>query len=101
MPATFLTANDLRTGEIVYWTHKEVWSLDPKQALLAADEAGLSTLTSVLENAQIELEVVGPYLVTAQEGAAISLEPSVPKKLRERRRLAGPGASLLPLPKAA
>ena len=96
MTATFLTANDLRTGEIVFWTDRGVWSSEADQALLAQNEDEQEALTKTLENPQIELEVVGPYLVNAAEAGDDSLSPSFPKKLREGRRLAGPSPTLLP-----
>ena len=97
MTATFLTANDLRTGEIVFWTDRGVWSSQANQALLAQNEKERETLAQTLENPQLELEVVAPYLVTAAEAGRISLSPSFPKKLREGRRLAGPSPTLIPL----
>ncbi len=96
MPATVLTANDLRTGEIVFWTDQGVWSAQADQALLAQTEDEKTALEQILDGPEIELEVVGPYLVTANQDAAPDLSPAFPKKLRESRRLAGPSPDLLP-----
>ena len=93
MPSAFLTANDLRSGVIVYWTDRGAWSPDPGQALLAEAEANEALLTQILEDPKTEGQVVGPYLVTLGEEQA-------PKKLRESRRLAGPSPRVLP-PQAA
>ncbi len=101
MPAVFLTANDLRSGHIVYWTNKGFWSLDPAQALLASTEEGQAALNLIIENPKTELDVVGPYLVTAHEGEITTLQPETPKKLREVRRLIGPEVDLLHIQKAA
>lgn len=96
MPATFLTANDLRTGEIVFWTDRGVWSAQADQALLALNEDQEAALTQVLEDPKIDLEVVGAYTVAAGAEADARLSPQFPKKLRESRRLSGPGVDLLP-----
>ena len=96
MSATFLTANDLRTGEIVFWTSRGVWSAQADQALIADTEAEQAQLTHVLNDPKIEVEVVGPYLVTAGSVNQGSISPTFPKKLRDRQRLAGPGPDLLP-----
>ena len=94
MTKTFLTANDLRTGEVVYWTHDGVWSLNPEQAKLAQSEEEQTALSQILDDPNIELEVVGAYLVAAGDHAGSAISPEFPKKLRESHRLAGPSPSL-------
>ena len=96
MTATFLTANDLRTGEIVFWTQRGVWSAQADQALIADTEDQQAQLNHVLNDPKIEVEVVGPYLVNAGPAEQAPISPNFPKKLRDQRRLAGPGPDLLP-----
>ena len=90
MPTSFLTANDLRTGEIVYWTRESVWSLNPEQAVIARTDEEHRNLTLAMENPKVELEVVGPYLVSSEQTCHNVVSPEFPKKLREIHRLTGP-----------
>ena len=95
----FLTANDLRTGQKVFWTTAGTWSIDPDQAVIAANDRDLDALQGVLEDPAIQVEVVGPYLVQldaqsieiAADKAALSAD--APKRLRESLRLRGPSPS--------
>lgn len=95
----FLTANDLRTGQKVFWTTGGTWSMDPDQAAIAANDRDLDALQRVLENPVIQVEVVGPYLVQldaqSTEIAANKavLSADAPKRLRESLRLWGPSPS--------
>ena len=94
MPLSFLTANDLRTGEVVYWTQDGVWSLDASHATLAHSEEAQQALEAVLQSPDIDLHVVGAYLVASHEQAEAKIAPNFPKKMRESRRIAGPSAGL-------
>ena len=96
MTISFLTANDLRTGQIVYWTPESVWSLEPSQAALAHTDEEHEGLEAVLSDPEMDLHVVGAYLVKSHGQAAEQVVPSFPKKLRESHRLAGPTDGLLP-----
>ena len=95
----FLTANDLRTGQKVFWTKAGTWSLDPGQAVIAANDSDLHALERVLESPAIQVEVVGPYLVSLDhDGTGLDLNTAAlaagaPKRLRESLRLRGPSPS--------
>ena len=101
MSATFLTANDLRTGEVVFWTHQKTWSVEADQAMLATTKAAQDALAQVLKDPHLELEVVGAYLVNLAACDTSQALKNHPKKFRERRRLAGPTLSPTPIPHAA
>ena len=95
----FLTANDLRTGQKVFWTTAGTWSMDPDQAVIAANDRDLDALQRVLEDPVIQVEVVGPYLVQLDaQSTEIAADKAVlsadaPKRLRESLRLRGPSPS--------
>lgn len=80
-----LTANDLLTGAIVYWTGAR-WSERFAEAA-RADAAERDTLTAVGADEEARNVVVGAYLVTLGADGA-------PALLRERQRLAGPSIAL-------
>jgi len=96
---SFLTANDLRSGQKVFWTQAGTWSMDSSQAVIAENDSDLHALERVLENPAIQVEVVGPYLVSlngdgndlASDMTALSAD--APKRLRESLRLRGPSPS--------
>ena len=95
----FLTANDLRTGQKVFWTSAGTWSMDPDQAVIAASDRELDALEKVLADPVIQVEVVGPYLVQLDAHSTVIaadkavLSADAPKRLRESLRLRGPSPS--------
>ncbi|MBJ3775220.1 DUF2849 domain-containing protein [Acuticoccus mangrovi] len=90
-----LTANDLLTGTIVYWTGDD-WSASMHDALRADDEASRAALEAAARTEEDANRVVGAYLF------ALDPETGAPVALRERQRLGGPSI-ILPIstPRAA
>lgn len=82
-----LTANDLWTGAIVYWSGRR-WTRDVGEALRAETEEARLELEARGKIAEDASHVVGAYL--------IHFDPATgaPVALRERHRLAGPSVSL-------
>jgi hypothetical protein len=80
-----LTANDLSSGDIVFWSDESRWTQGITSAhVIAANEHDTFVeLGNASENAN---EVVGAYL-TPVERKDSALQPI---ELRERRRVAGP-----------
>ncbi|MEM0908341.1 MAG: DUF2849 domain-containing protein [Pseudomonadota bacterium] len=83
----FLTANDLLSGAIVYWTG-DSWSTDVKRARHVSGEAAQAGLEAVGKAEEAANTVVGAYFV--------ALDPinTIPLELRERQRRAGPSIAL-------
>ncbi len=74
-----LTANDLLTGTVVFWTGS-AWSTDPATACIFADPASQQ---AALGDAEADAgRVVGAYLADVDEGRLV--------RLRERIRTTGP-----------
>ncbi|XWN33312.1 MAG: DUF2849 domain-containing protein [Devosia sp.] len=88
---SILTANDLLSGAIVFWTGHD-WSTDQGNAV-RANPADRDTLTAVGTREEAENRVVGADLV------ALDAATGTPVHLRERQRLGGPSIAL-PLPPA-
>jgi hypothetical protein len=88
-----LTANDLLTGDVVFWTGIG-WSRAIGEAVRITGEEECEALAAIGRCEEAENRVVGAYLVV--------LDPvtGAPVELRERRRLAGPSIPL-PEPRAA
>ncbi|MEM8663788.1 MAG: DUF2849 domain-containing protein [Pseudomonadota bacterium] len=86
-----LTANDMLTGAIVYWTGVG-WDTAAELAERAANADAHAALQSVGAAEEAENRVVGAYLV--------ALDPltGAPLLLRERQRILGPS---FPLPGTA
>lgn len=80
-----LTANDLLSGVIVYWTGTG-WSRDIDAATRANTDEARMALEAAGRAAEDANTVVGAYLITLDASGA-------PAALRERRRLAGPLAA--------
>ena len=81
-----LTANDLLSGRVVWWTGSR-WSEDFADALPARDEAARAGLAATALIEEGEDRVVGALV--------IGLGPDgLPLGLREGRRLAGPSIDL-------
>ena len=80
-----LTANDLLSGAIVYWTRRKPAGREAiDQATPALDAAGREALAAKGASEEAANRVVGAYLMT--------LDPitETPVLMRERQRLAGP-----------
>lgn len=79
-----VTANDLRSGAVVYLTDADAWSPRHADAELLIDEAEAQMRLLVAET-QADL-VVGPYLADARAGA----DGPEPVHFREAFRTRGP-----------
>lgn len=77
-----LNANDLLTGDVVYWTG-EGWSRDIRDAEVVRDAAAAEQLSAAEVAAR---RVVEPYLVDVEDTAGGPL----PVRARERVRALGP-----------
>lgn len=80
-----ITANDLRSGEVVYLDPQGAWCacLDDGRVVEAADLDAVLTLGG---QGEVEGQVVGVYEISvSRDGARI-----VPERLRERIRAFGP-----------
>jgi hypothetical protein len=88
LPAkSVLTANDVRSGDIVFWSADERWTTEINEALISQ---GMETAQALLSKGQAEEaanRVVGTYLVALRPEDSTG---PMPLKLREIRRLAGP-----------
>ncbi|MEM1409581.1 MAG: DUF2849 domain-containing protein [Pseudomonadota bacterium] len=78
-----ITANDLFTGEPIYWTADQNWSADLHHALILEGEAALSELEKAAAD---EARSVGPYLMDVDQDR----HPSGRGQLREDIRNDGP-----------
>jgi len=83
-PAKVLTANDLRLGDVVYWTHDGTWSRQHHEAELFTDEARANA--ELARAAAQSLIVVGVYLADAKQGP----NGPEPTHFREVFRTRGP-----------
>ncbi|UOM34694.1 DUF2849 domain-containing protein [Acuticoccus sp. I52.16.1] len=81
-----LTANEILTGAIVYWTGSD-WSTDIETAERAGPDAR-APLEDVGRREEAANRVVGAYLM------ALDPVTGEPVLLRERRRLSGPSFAL-------
>lgn len=79
-----VTANDLRSGEVVYLTDAGAWSPRHAEAELLVDEAE-AQLRLLVAEAQAD-RIVGPYLADAKEGP----DGPEPIHFREAFRTRGP-----------
>jgi hypothetical protein len=78
-----LTASDLRSGDVVYWTADGAWSSDIADAHLMEDEFAEAALGEARKQ---ETTVVNAYLVVmAGKG-----EPAAREAMRENIRARGP-----------
>lgn len=84
---SILTANDLLTGAIVYWTGS-AWSRAVEDAARAGDDEAREALTAAGKAEEGRNAVVGAYLFE------VDATTGVPLELRERHRLGGPSIAL-------
>jgi hypothetical protein len=82
-----LTANDVRNGDVVFWTEDQTWSLSIDDAAIGYGKEETDQLTEVGTLAEAANTVVGAYLVALKPEES---NARTPVKLREVRRLAGP-----------
>ena len=82
-----LTANDVRSGDIVFWTADQSWSASIEDALIGYGKDETDQLTAIGEQAEAANTVVGAYLVALKPEETTA---RIPVKMREVRRLAGP-----------
>lgn len=82
-----LTANDVRNGDIVFWTATQSWSTSIDDALIGYGKDETDQLTVAGETEEAANKVVGAYLVALKPDENTD---RVPVKMREIRRLAGP-----------
>ena len=82
-----LTANDVRNGDVVFWTADQVWSASIDDALIGYGKEEINALVDEGARAEAANTVVGAYLVALQPGDTLA---RIPVKMREVRRLAGP-----------
>ena len=82
-----LTANDVRNGDIVFWTAEQSWSTSINDAAIGYDKDETDQLTQAGEKAEAANTVVGAYLIALRPEDTTA---RVPVKMREVRRLAGP-----------
>jgi hypothetical protein len=85
-----LTANELLSGRVVFWTGSG-WSEDRHAAIRAATDEARAALTATGKAEEARNVVVAAY------SFEIDAATGEPVELRERRRLAGPSI-LLPTP---
>lgn len=83
-----LTANDVRSGDIVFWTAASNWSTDIEQALIGYGKEETDALAAAGLAAESANAVVGTYLIALKPEETTA---RIPVKMREVRRLAGPG----------
>jgi hypothetical protein len=82
-----LTANDVRNGDIVFWTAEQSWSTSIDDAAIGFGKDETDQLTQAGEKAEAANTVVGAYLIALRPEDTTA---RVPVKMREVRRLAGP-----------
>lgn len=85
-----LVASDLLEGEVVF-AAAEGWTRDPREALVANDNAGAEALERFAATEFLHAKVVDPYLVDVQLDAD---GHPVPRHIREIIRTLGPSTRL-------
>lgn len=89
-----VTANDLRSGDVVFLTEAAGWSRRIAEAALAKGDAAASLLARAEADAKANI-VVAPYLVP------VTLEEGRPVPLQFRERIRAEGPSVPPVTGAA
>jgi hypothetical protein len=82
-----LLANHLLDGNVVFRTAMATWSLDPREALIALDDAAAEQLETDAHNGLATCVVVDAYLVDVEIDAA---GHAIPRHFRERFKIRGP-----------
>ena len=82
---TVVTANDLRTGAVVYLGRERTWVRSLADAAVAEDPAALAALSAVAQEALARAEVVAVYAMDVRTGA----HHTEPVSVRETIRAAG------------
>ena len=77
-----LTANLLRSGDVVYLTGDGRWARDLGEAAVAPDAASAEQLEAVADAAVSRQEVIGPYLFDVDIDAGRAVARSVREKIR-------------------
>ena len=89
-----LTANDLATGDIVFWSTRGHWSSNGAEALVVAGDLEGEHLRAQGDACEAANVVVGAYLVPlearAHNGGNLGAGCLFPVQLREQRRMFGP-----------
>ena len=86
MNTQILTANDLRTGRVVYFNSKGEWTGFITEAQLARDELAAERLLTKGQLAEQAQLVVGAYLIEVDG----QYEVPIPVRYREQLRVNGP-----------
>jgi len=81
-----LTANDLKSGDVVFFTASRRWSKSIADAALSYGPAALATLEALATSAEIENATASAYVIEIEDEAGML----VPVRKRERIRLQGP-----------
>ena len=94
-----LTANDLTSGDVVFWTGK-TWTHSILDADFAFGEDAVQKLEQVSVVEENLNKVVGAYLVpmsfSGQSSGFATAKSLQPVELREQRRLSGPSIVFAP-----
>lgn len=85
-----VTANDLRSGRVVFRDAAGGWTTHVASAAIAATPEEAEALLHVARADEAACRIVDPVLIDVDAGAAAPL----PASLRERIRAAGPTAGL-------
>jgi len=83
-----LTANDLLTGDIVYWSSGNDWARHFYEAQVGHEPNSETTLMELGKHEESRNTVVGAYVIGVEKTPSNGFQPLA---LRERRRLFGPG----------
>ena len=86
MTFQLLTANDLRTGEVVFLNQDEEWSTSLNSVRLADDLISAAQLTDIGHQAVANQRVVNPELIEVSTESGFPM----PTRLREQLRILGP-----------
>ena len=90
-----LTANELSSGDVVFWTGN-AWTHSILDACFAFGEEAVQTLEHVSVKQEALNTVVGAYLVPMQSSGFATAKTMKPVELREQRRLNGPSIDFAP-----
>lgn len=88
-----LTANDLISGDIVYWGQNEAWTKQFSNSLSILTEEDKDKLEQIGKQEENNNIVVGAYIISLQKQADGRLYPLA---LREQHRIQGPSIEYAP-----